>query len=83
MGPFHMQFQLYNCPVTISKKPWQQTSANFRKMSLKLIISLSLLVSVSSFVYETYNITAVSMMTICGNTIVSNIVKHGGQKQNT
>lgn len=33
MGPFHMQFQLYNCPVTISKKPWQQTSANFRKMS--------------------------------------------------
>lgn len=52
-------------------------------MSLKLIISLSLLVSVSSFVFETYNITAVSMMTICGNTIVSNIVKHGGQKQNT
>lgn len=33
--------------------------------------------------YEAYTVMAVGMMTICGNTIVSNIVKHGGQKQNS
>lgn len=37
MGPFHMQLQLCYCPVTLRKIPWQQTFADFRKMSLKFI----------------------------------------------
>lgn len=37
MGP--LQLQLYNCPVTLNKTPWQQTSDDLGKRSLKFIIS--------------------------------------------
>lgn len=77
-----------NCNCAIVLLPYVRYHGNKLLLILEKCLwnsfHFSLLVSVSSFVYEAYTVTAVSMMTTCGNTtIVSNIVKHGGQKQNT
>lgn len=50
MGPFHMQLQLYYCPVTLSKILCQQTFADFFEKCLKFISLFPLSLCLKLFV---------------------------------